>query len=488
VAALAQPQERFMSAQEQPETALSGKAQKAMQTLRKNPLYEKVQLVRMGALDKVQKKGRFMLALPGKPKEYEARMTHLRAKNNTDYVWMGELPDSLGSITLVAEKGMVRGHIGLGGDDYEIFSLENGMHALAKVNMKKLANIGCGTKETTTPVTPKKERTNANARQDPCYTSPDQVVRVLVCFTGNAQAQDPNVVGTAQLAIAQTNNHGYAFLGGGIRFVWTPFPALIIEPNRPRATVMLSQIRPFYEFPGGFNDSSEYAQILAFSTPNLTVAYEPAGTGDNNNAQWLDERFPTVANYQQSAFLSSNIEGPTHINPNSLYSWEAVYRCGNGPYLFQWELSSDGWNYYSVGNQETFSSYGGFTWAGNPSFLRLTVQSADNQVSTSYKELYRIDGGRIAATEPTDKIELFDAYPNPTTGETVIEYALPVAANVKLDVVNQTGQVVSLLVEGKQEAGKHTTRLQGEQLPAGLYLYRLQADGAVTTKRLIIAH
>jgi hypothetical protein len=63
VAALAQPQERLTSAQEQPETDLSGKAQKATQALRKNPLYDKVQIVRIGAMNKVQKKGRFMLVL-----------------------------------------------------------------------------------------------------------------------------------------------------------------------------------------------------------------------------------------------------------------------------------------------------------------------------------------------------------------------------------------------------------------------------------------
>ena len=161
-----------------------------------------------------------------------------------------------------------------------------------------------------------------------------------------------------------------------------------------------------------------------------------------------------------------------------------------GPYMFHWELSNNGFNYSTVGTSETFTSGAGFLFGSNPTYLRLTVTSADNQTAVSFLTLSRGSGsGRIGVdeVETGQQPQLKDAYPNPTTGETIIGYSLPVTASVQLDIINQIGETVAILIKGQKEVGAHTQVFDGSKLPAGLYLYRLQVDGKSITKRLLLA-
>jgi len=66
-------------------------------------------------------------------------------------------------------------------------------------------------------------------------------------------------------------------------------------------------------------------------------------------------------------------------------------------------------------------------------------------------------------------------YPNPFSSVTTICYTLPVETQVNLDVYNQLGQKVALLVNAKQPAGKHQVNFNASKWGAGIYQYRLQA-------------
>ena len=77
---------------------------------------------------------------------------------------------------------------------------------------------------------------------------------------------------------------------------------------------------------------------------------------------------------------------------------------------------------------------------------------------------------------------LANNYPNPFNPATTIKYALPEASQVRLEVFNVVGQVVSTLVDNNQNAGRYmvqwdATNDQGHSLSSGLYFYRLQAGG-----------
>nr|MEE4269243.1 FG-GAP-like repeat-containing protein [Candidatus Krumholzibacteria bacterium] len=73
-------------------------------------------------------------------------------------------------------------------------------------------------------------------------------------------------------------------------------------------------------------------------------------------------------------------------------------------------------------------------------------------------------------------------FPNPASARTALSYALPAAAQVKLQVFDVRGRLVHTLVEGQQEAGHHQvfwngTHGNGRRAALGLYLARLSVHG-----------
>ncbi|UCD64099.1 MAG: T9SS type A sorting domain-containing protein [Candidatus Zixiibacteriota bacterium] len=75
-------------------------------------------------------------------------------------------------------------------------------------------------------------------------------------------------------------------------------------------------------------------------------------------------------------------------------------------------------------------------------------------------------------------------YPNPFNPATDIQFTLPHATHVKLEVFNIMGQRVSTLVDRQMGAGTHSVTFDGGQLASGTYLYRLQAGDKVETKKM----
>ena len=89
------------------------------------------------------------------------------------------------------------------------------------------------------------------------------------------------------------------------------------------------------------------------------------------------------------------------------------------------------------------------------------------------------------AVSPTN-FRLEQNYPNPFNPTTTIEYSLPKQSQVKLDVFNTLGEQVRSLVDEEVPAGKHVVKFNASGLSSGVYLYRLQADGFVRSRKLIL--
>ncbi|MGB5872412.1 MAG: T9SS type A sorting domain-containing protein, partial [Bacteroidota bacterium] len=66
-------------------------------------------------------------------------------------------------------------------------------------------------------------------------------------------------------------------------------------------------------------------------------------------------------------------------------------------------------------------------------------------------------------------------YPNPFNPSTVIGFALPEKAFVRLEVVNVAGQRLAILVDTEMESGYHEAVFSAEKLSSGIYFYRLTA-------------
>ena len=84
------------------------------------------------------------------------------------------------------------------------------------------------------------------------------------------------------------------------------------------------------------------------------------------------------------------------------------------------------------------------------------------------------------------KFKLEQNYPNPFNPRTIINYELPITNYIDLTIFNILGQKVATLVSGNQNAGFHTVEWDAGGMASGVYYYRLQAEGFVETKKLIL--
>jgi cytoskeletal protein CcmA (bactofilin family) len=96
----------------------------------------------------------------------------------------------------------------------------------------------------------------------------------------------------------------------------------------------------------------------------------------------------------------------------------------------------------------------------------------------------------LIASMPTE-YELGQNYPNPFNPSTTIHFAVPKAGEVTLAIYNLRGQLVGKLHSGPIAAGRHQMVWDGKdarglQVATGVYVYRLEADGFVATKKLTL--
>ena len=87
--------------------------------------------------------------------------------------------------------------------------------------------------------------------------------------------------------------------------------------------------------------------------------------------------------------------------------------------------------------------------------------------------------------------ELTQNYPNPFNPETVIPFALPEAADVRLTIYNVLGQQVVHLVEDRLAAGFHRVAWSGRddygrQVASGLYFVRMQSTDFNTVRKMML--
>ena len=135
--------------------------------------------------------------------------------------------------------------------------------------------------------------------------------------------------------------------------------------------------------------------------------------------------------------------------------------------------------------------------------------SFTDQPNASGKILYRLkqidsDGGFEYSSEVSVEMglpvefALGQNYPNPFSKgalsgnpETVIGYALPargsaIAGEVNISVYNALGEKVATLVDGMQEAGNHEVSFKADNLPSGLYFYRMTSGKFTSTRKMML--
>lgn len=85
-----------------------------------------------------------------------------------------------------------------------------------------------------------------------------------------------------------------------------------------------------------------------------------------------------------------------------------------------------------------------------------------------------------------DKFTLNQNYPNPFNPSTILSYTLKTDGYVKLTIYNLVGQSVQVLVDGFRTSGDYEVSFDASDLPAGIYLYKLQVGDYSSVKRMTL--
>lgn len=96
-----------------------------------------------------------------------------------------------------------------------------------------------------------------------------------------------------------------------------------------------------------------------------------------------------------------------------------------------------------------------------------------------------------ADSDVPEHFALHDAVPNPFNPQTTLSFSLPVTSHVTLAIYDVSGRLVTTLVDESRGAGRYEITWDGRdaaqrQVSSGVYFYRIDADGFVETKRMVL--
>ena len=132
---------------------------------------------------------------------------------------------------------------------------------------------------------------------------------------------------------------------------------------------------------------------------------------------------------------------------------------------------------------QTLHTTGNFYYLGT--FNSGVLRSAD--YGLTWTPLLPISTSVAEANWSVTSFSLHQNYPNPFNPSTQITFALPSVQRVTLKVFDLTGkEVATLLRNERKAAGVHAMTFEAQNLPSGIYLYRLQAGEFVETKRMVL--
>lgn len=107
-----------------------------------------------------------------------------------------------------------------------------------------------------------------------------------------------------------------------------------------------------------------------------------------------------------------------------------------------------------------------YTWIGDTTNVTAVEQDNEPALVTSYF--------------------LSQNYPNPFNPTTTIVYALPQAGQVKIELYNTLGQKIKTLLNEFKSAGSYTLDFRADDLPSGIYLYKMDTGKFTRTMKMVL--
>ena len=92
---------------------------------------------------------------------------------------------------------------------------------------------------------------------------------------------------------------------------------------------------------------------------------------------------------------------------------------------------------------------------------------------------------QISNTIP-GSFNLYNNYPNPFNPNTIINFDVARAQNVKIKIYNSLGEQVSVIADQYFSPGKYSIDFNASNLASGIYFYALESDNVFQVKRMVL--
>uniref|UniRef100_A0A7V2B0Y0 T9SS type A sorting domain-containing protein n=1 Tax=Rhodothermus marinus TaxID=29549 RepID=A0A7V2B0Y0_RHOMR len=226
---------------------------------------------------------------------------------------------------------------------------------------------------------------------------------------------------------------------------------------------------------------------------NMDAPAEDSGVSENTNATdgtcaaWLASRDPAIWQLTDYVIQENDVLTLYVDLRNSWMAWLVQIAI---IYEFNGErrvAAADTVEVFDV--MDTYSV--SFTASELPEAIGHRVGVAIDNIDSDPNTFVEIDNVRLFRSTATasetvvgrpEGLVLEAGYPNPFGRQTTLAIALSRPTRVHLAVYALTGQEVARLVDGLLPAGRHEVVWRPGRLSTGVYLVRLEADGAVLSR------
>ncbi|MCX6150828.1 MAG: T9SS type A sorting domain-containing protein [Ignavibacteriales bacterium] len=82
--------------------------------------------------------------------------------------------------------------------------------------------------------------------------------------------------------------------------------------------------------------------------------------------------------------------------------------------------------------------------------------------------------------------ELYQNFPNPFNPSTTIKYSISKPEKINIKIYSPIGEEISILVDEYQNSGVHEIKFNANNMPSGIYIYRITAGSYSSSKKMIL--
>jgi hypothetical protein len=190
---------------------------------------------------------------------------------------------------------------------------------------------------------------------------------------------------------------------------------------------------------GGYNVAGRFGEMILVDTFSFQ---HPLTLNELTQAFTLP--FPTTQDtiYWDFAYTVSD----------STIEWDTIYSCGIS---LVWDSIPDPLDRWNFGT-------------------KFPVRIVDNVTSVNNISNF------------ADDYLLHQNYPNPFNPSTTIEFYLPENSNVRINIYNLNGELISSLFSSYLNAGNHSINFNAENLSSGVYYYSMNTDEKTIVKKMLL--